>query len=96
MSAAIQTPARMTVNEFLNWEPGDGFRWQLVDGEPRCMAPANRTHGTLQLELGSLIRNHLREKESPCTIIAEPGIVPHLLSSHNVRVPAQTAPGSSR
>jgi Uma2 family endonuclease len=41
-------PSRMTVSEFLAW-PGDdsGARFELVDGEPRAMAPASGTHGTL-------------------------------------------------
>jgi hypothetical protein len=44
----------MDVAEFLAWDaPGNG-RWQLVDGEPQSMAPANRTllidDGMVQLE----------------------------------------------
>jgi Uma2 family endonuclease len=33
-------PARMTIEEFLDW-PGNGSRqkFELVDGEPRAMAP---------------------------------------------------------
>ena len=35
-------PPRMTVAEFLEWEPEDrsGALWQLRDGEPEMMAPA--------------------------------------------------------
>jgi len=35
----------MTVAEFLAWNPPSARLWQLVDGEPQAMAPANRTHG---------------------------------------------------
>ena len=66
---------------------GDGLRYELVDGEPRAMAPASTIHGFLQNELGSLMRNHLRERGVGCEVLANPGVIPHLLSAHNVRVP---------
>jgi Uma2 family endonuclease len=80
-------PVRMTVGEFLQWDSDDGCRYELVDGEPRAMAPASTIHGFLQNELGSLIRNHLLERASGCEVVANPGIVPRLLSEHNVRIP---------
>jgi Uma2 family endonuclease len=77
----------MTVSEFLAWDaPGPG-RWQLVDGEPVAMAPASRTHGTLQLELGGLIRNHLEAAGNRCAVVAAPGIVPRVRASENFRIP---------
>jgi Uma2 family endonuclease len=45
MAAVARLTARMTIAEFLAWNPGDGRRWQLVDGEPHAMAPANTAHG---------------------------------------------------
>lgn len=86
MVALARTPARMTVAEFLAWEPGDGHRWQLVDGEPQPMSPATRTHGTLQLTLGSAILRHLESISSACVAITEAGIVPHVQSRTNVRI----------
>jgi Uma2 family endonuclease len=77
----------MSVAEFLQWDPGDGRRYELVDGLPRAMAPASTIHGFLQNELGSLLRNHLRERGSACEVVANPGVVPHMLSDHNVRIP---------
>ena len=62
MVALSKMPAEMSVGEFLAWQPGDGRAWQLVDGEPQAMAPASRTHGTLQAELARLIGNHLVEQ----------------------------------
>jgi Uma2 family endonuclease len=77
----------MTVAEFLAWNaPGHG-RWQLVDGEPVAMAPASRTHGALQNELGGVIRNHLAASGSACTVIAAPGIVPQVRAEDNFRIP---------
>ena len=77
----------MSVNEFLNWDSGDALRYELVDGEPRAMAPASRTLGTLQGRLATLINNHLDRENRPCSLVVEPGVVPHLLSDYNVRVP---------
>ena len=77
----------MSVQEFLAWAPGDGRAWQLVDGEPQAMAPANRTHGILQGELGRLIGNHLAAQNGPCVLVVTPGVVPHVQASHNMRVP---------
>ncbi len=87
MVALAKIPFEMSVQEFLCWEPGDGRVWQLVDGVPQAMAPASRTHGTLQGELGSIIRNHLRDNGSACTLVITPGVVPHVQSSHNMRIP---------
>lgn len=87
MVAVANIPVRMSVGEFLTWTPGDGQSWQLVDGEPRAMTPASRTHGTLQGELGSLIRNHLAAQGGPCILVVTPGVVPHVQASHNMRVP---------
>lgn len=87
MAALAKTPVFMSVEEFLCWEPGDGRAWQLVDGEPHAMAPPGLVHGILQAELGRVIGNHLRKRKSPCKLLVTPGVVPHMLSSHNVRIP---------
>jgi Uma2 family endonuclease len=77
----------MSVAEFVAWDaPGPG-PWQLVDGEPVAMAPTSRTHATLQLELGSLIRNHLTASGSPCIAMSAPGVVPRVLANENFRIP---------
>jgi Uma2 family endonuclease len=82
-----KVPVRMTVDEFLKWDSEDGLRYELVDGEPRAMAPASTIHGFLQNELDSLIRNHLRDTASGCEVVANLRIVPRLLSEHNVGIP---------
>ena len=87
MSATAKLPVRMTVDEFLDWDPGDELVWQLVDGEPQAMAPAKTTHGALQSELSALIRNHLVERNSRCSVLTTPGVTPHVRSRHNMRVP---------
>jgi Uma2 family endonuclease len=87
MSSALKPPDRMTMAEFLAWDAPGNTRWQLVDGEPIAMAPTSRTHGSLLLELGSLIRNHLADAGNPCTVIAAPGIVPRVRANENFRIP---------
>ncbi len=71
-------PARMTLTEFLDWNPGEpsGRTWQLIDGEPVAMAPGTETHAAIQGEFGALLRNHPLEQRSPCRLLTEPGIVP--------------------
>lgn len=82
-------PTRMTVDEFLAWDPGDPTapRWQLVDGEPVAMAPGSDAHGSIQSEIVRLLGNHLLERGSPCRAVTEPGIVPRLRAEQNYRVP---------
>jgi Uma2 family endonuclease len=87
MVLLAKIPVRMSVQEFLNWDSGDALKYELVDGEPRAMAPANRTHGILQGRLATVINNHLDREQRPCSLVVEPGVVPRLLSDHNVRVP---------
>lgn len=88
----------MTVEEFLDWCPDDGQIWQLVDGEPRAMAPPSSTHSALQAELVRLLGNHLVERASPCRVMDTPGVVPRVRARHNVRIPdiaVTCAPASS-
>jgi Uma2 family endonuclease len=87
MTAALKIPVRMTVAEFLAWNPPGEELWQLVDGEPQAMAPASRTHGALQNELGHLLADHLARRASPCSVITMPGVMPHVQSDTNMRVP---------
>jgi len=77
----------MTVAEFYAWAETVEGRWELVDGEPVAMAPANTTHGAIQNELGRLIGNALLEKGAPCAVITEPGVIPHIRANANVRIP---------
>ena len=87
MNTAVRrkAPHHMTVDEFIAWV-GDG-RWELVDGEPRAMAPASATHGIIQANTAYTLIRHLREAASPCRVVTEPGIVPRVRSRSNMRVP---------
>ena len=79
---------RMTLDEFLSWDPNDptGVSWQLIDGEPVAMAPGSAAHGEIQAELTALLRNHLFDRP-PCRPVTEPGIVPRARADINYRVP---------
>jgi Uma2 family endonuclease len=89
MSTALRLPPRMTVAEFLEWEPDDrsGALWQLRDGEPEMMAPASDRHGSIQARLGQLIGVHLDAGGSHCRIVVAPGVVPAQRSEDNCLVP---------
>jgi Uma2 family endonuclease len=79
-------PSRMTIEEFLDW-PGDGGgqKFELVDGEPRAMAPASVAYGIIQANIAGILRSHLIG--SRCYIVVEPGVIPRVRSDANMRVP---------
>ena len=83
MNMIAPTRRRMTVEEFLAWEPEDGKRWQLVDGEPEEMAPTNRSHGQVHTNLIVLIGNHVRAGAT-LDLITAPGVRPR---GPNLRIP---------
>jgi len=89
--ATLRKPptVRMSLAEFLTWEPGDPSvrAWQLIDGEPVAMAPGSRSHGAIQAEFSALLRNHLLERGSSCQVVTEAGVVPKLRADRNFRIP---------
>jgi Uma2 family endonuclease len=89
MSTALRMPPRMTVAEFLQWEPDDrsGALWQLRDGEPEMMAPASDRHGSIQSRLSQLIGVHLDARGGQCRVVTAPGVVPNQRSEDNCLVP---------
>jgi Uma2 family endonuclease len=90
MSSALKPPATMTVAEFLVWDAPDDRRWQLVDGEPVAMAPANRTNGALQAEFARVIANHFTATGRNCSVVTAGGIVPRVRAGENFRIPDLT------
>jgi Uma2 family endonuclease len=77
----------MTVDEFLDWASGTPGKWQLVDGEPRAMAPAGATHGIIQAHFAYALTRHLIDGRSPCVVVTEPAVVPQIRAHSNLRVP---------
>ena len=82
-------PRRMTVDEFLSWNPegGTGALWQLRDGEPEMVEPATDAHGSIQNELSYLITAHLRTSGSRCRAVTTPGVIPRVRSDRNMLIP---------
>ena len=80
-------PRAMTVQEFLAWDAPGPQPCQLVEGEPRAMAPASATHGAIQSELARVLGNHLLAHSSPCRVVTAPGIVPRVQARTNFRIP---------
>ena len=66
-----RVPTRMTLAEFLVWNPGDprGWTWQLIDGEPAAMAPGSHADAVIQSEVARLLGNHLVDQRSPCHVV---------------------------
>ena len=87
MNTAVRRklPHHMTVDEFIAWVGDD--RWQLVDGEPRAMAPANATHGIIQARLAYPVTGNSRRRAGSCVVVTEPAIHPRVRARSNMRVP---------
>jgi Uma2 family endonuclease len=87
MAAVRKSPEFMTVAEFLAWDAPGGSRWQLFNGVPRAMAPANGTHAVIQNEVGALLRNHLNQHRPGCVTLGNPGVSPKINSEEHFRIP---------
>jgi len=84
---ALRKPERMTVAEFRDWQPIDGRRWQLIDGEPVAMAPASENHAAIQAEAAIILGLHLRVHRPVCRVLAAPGVTPRVRATVNERIP---------
>ena len=85
MAHAERASTPMTVLQFRAWADRQPGRWELVDGQPRAMAPASTTHGLIQSRAGFLIERHLEEAGSPCRVVVEAPIVPASFRRSNAR-----------
>ena len=81
-----QTKRRlMTAEELLNM-PDDGYRYELVRGELRKMAPTNDAHGDIAAHIHGSLYPYVRANNLGRTRIAESGFVLELDPDH-VRAP---------
>jgi Uma2 family endonuclease len=87
MSTAKLVTTPMDIDAFRDWASRQPGRWELVDGEPRAMAPASTTHGFIAAEGAWLIRSHLERRGGPCRLGLEPPVVPTASRRHNARAP---------
>ena len=88
MNSASRLPAAMPVAKFLAWTGPDGSeRWELVEGQPRAMAPSSPRHGAIAAQVARLLGNYLVASQLECTVIIEPGVQPRVRADINVRIP---------
>lgn len=65
---------RMTVEEFLGWDSGDGSAYELYAGQPVAMAPPSTAHSILTSNLARHLGNALDGRHH-CTVRSEAGII---------------------
>jgi len=65
---------RMTLAEFLAWDDGTETRYELIDGQPRAMAPAYPRHGLIERNAGRAIES-LLGLGGPCRVYDQVGVV---------------------
>lgn len=53
--------------------PDDGFRYELVRGELRQMAPAGNVHGRIAMNFGTSLNNHVKAHDLGVVYAAETG-----------------------
>jgi Uma2 family endonuclease len=90
MNDVARIPATMTVEEFQHWRPPADLRdrrWQLLDGEPRCIAPASEDHGAIRREAAFLLNRNLSASYASWRVVTSPSVIPHVRADFNERVP---------
>jgi Uma2 family endonuclease len=65
---------RTTAEELLRM-PDDGFRYELVRGELRKMPPAGSEHGTIAMDIGTSLNNHVKANRLGKIYAAETGFL---------------------
>jgi len=70
---ATQTPVS-TADELLR-KPDDGYRYELVKGELRKMAPAGYEHGATVMNISTPLDQHVRANNIGKVFAAETGFV---------------------
>jgi Uma2 family endonuclease len=71
----MSTTAQATTAEQLMALPDDGWRYELVDGELRRMAPAGQEHGRIAMNLGGRLAQYVREQSLGVVFAAETGFL---------------------
>ena len=54
------------------WNLPDGQRAELIDGKLYAMAPPNRIHQELVMELSATIRQHIKDRRGDCKVYPAP------------------------
>jgi Uma2 family endonuclease len=72
MPDPAEQPRRMTLDEFLAWDPPGDARYELVDGRPVMMAPPKVQHADIADNLVDFLRPRLRP---PCRTSQGAGVL---------------------
>ncbi|MDX6382635.1 MAG: hypothetical protein QOK48_208 [Blastocatellia bacterium] len=72
MSATLTKP--VTAEELLDM-PGDGYRYELIEGELRRMSPAGDEHGRVGMELAVPLGSHIKKNKLGKLYLAETGFL---------------------
>ncbi|NJR16808.1 MAG: Uma2 family endonuclease [Calothrix sp. CSU_2_0] len=62
MIAIEQQPQKMTIEEYLEWEPEQDVRYEYVNGEVFAMTGGTIPHNDVALNLYTALRPHLRSR----------------------------------
>lgn len=62
MVAISQEPQKMTIEEYLAWEPQQNLRYEYVNGEVFAMTGGTIPHNDIALNLYTALRPHLRAR----------------------------------
>jgi Uma2 family endonuclease len=62
MIAIPQQPQKMTIEEYLEWEPNQDIRYEYFNGEVFAMTGGTIPHNDLALNLYTALRPHLRSR----------------------------------
>ncbi len=62
MIAIPQQPEKMTIEEYLEWEPHQHLRYQYFNGEVFAMTGATIPHNDIALNFYTALRPHLRPR----------------------------------
>lgn len=62
MIAISQQPQKMTIEEYLEWEPQQDVRYEYVNGEVFAMTGGTIPHNDIVLNLYTALRPHLRSR----------------------------------
>ena len=62
MIAISQQPPKMTIEEYLEWEPQQDVRYEYVNGEVFAMTGGTIPHNDIALNLYTALRPHLRSR----------------------------------
>jgi Uma2 family endonuclease len=70
---AARQPARMTVEEFVNWPGEFGVKYELVEGVPVAMNPPKTFHGAIVASIVVHVGTKLRRRR-PCRVLTDAGV----------------------